>query len=415
MKRIVIFCFGFLLLCTCQKTAKTFTIDTDKLLSHFDYRQYEWNIRYETRQIEQNQLNIRFIIQNSKKKYTIDEQFIVNTKVPYLGTHISTIITTKAKELAAKNNLKTMVQLSYLLDNMLDSFAVNKNRDTLLKIENQGLFIVNSLIKSAKRQIKNKQNGYIAFFKNHFNGSFPQIYTASFYNENTKSTTSSETETPTPMTLEDWKTFFREEVPLSSNTTYEGFNRGLSPYLLNEDIYVNIAQLNQKIKDDPSRGGILFQPLLQKIHKPAISLQELLLSFRDFYREDLEKGFLLAQKEGKIPQAVSFPEDIDELGRFCFFGGGLQGSDHGCCGNYSGCCAFWHPICRIHDELCTRCDHWYCLWGCVPDKAMVPVEPPRTIEDELGDELLNLRKKFESDLANFTKIPFTVATLDFLQ
>lgn len=45
----------------------------------------------------------------------------------------------------------------------------------------------------------------------------------------------------------------------------------------------------------------------------------------------------------------------------CWFG---NGSDIGCCGNYSGCCWYAHTLCFYHDLECLECDHWHCLPGC---------------------------------------------------
>ncbi|TKC00541.1 hypothetical protein [Pedobacter cryophilus] len=43
-----------------------------------------------------------------------------------------------------------------------------------------------------------------------------------------------------------------------------------------------------------------------------------------------------------------------------------QGSDLGCCGNYSGCCIYWSLVCLEHDLYCLKCDHWYCGPQCKP-------------------------------------------------
>jgi hypothetical protein len=45
--------------------------------------------------------------------------------------------------------------------------------------------------------------------------------------------------------------------------------------------------------------------------------------------------------------------------------GCTQGSDLGCCGNYSGCCWVWSFACLEHDVVCHACDRWHCGWGCV--------------------------------------------------
>ena len=57
-------------------------------------------------------------------------------------------------------------------------------------------------------------------------------------------------------------------------------------------------------------------------------------------------------------------------------GGGLCGDQHGCCGNYRGCCRFAFVGCKIHDQACTCCEHWWCLWGCKCDSHCDPVEYP---------------------------------------
>ena len=49
-------------------------------------------------------------------------------------------------------------------------------------------------------------------------------------------------------------------------------------------------------------------------------------------------------------------------------GGGLCGDQHGCCGNYEGCCYYASDFCYAHDQACTCCGHWHCLWGCKCDR-----------------------------------------------
>ena len=53
-------------------------------------------------------------------------------------------------------------------------------------------------------------------------------------------------------------------------------------------------------------------------------------------------------------------------------GDGLQGSDWGCCSNYPGLCCLANRLCRWHDEACTCCAHWWCLWGCKCDSHCPP-------------------------------------------
>jgi len=51
---------------------------------------------------------------------------------------------------------------------------------------------------------------------------------------------------------------------------------------------------------------------------------------------------------------------------FCFF---LDGSDLGCCGNYSGPCWYCHVLCLMHDIVCYCCDSDLCLGGCKPEEG----------------------------------------------
>ncbi|HEX4886639.1 MAG TPA: hypothetical protein VFV37_01210 [Luteibaculaceae bacterium] len=43
---------------------------------------------------------------------------------------------------------------------------------------------------------------------------------------------------------------------------------------------------------------------------------------------------------------------------------GTQGTDPGCCGNYSGRCWYCHNWCLWHDLACWCCDKWWCGWAC---------------------------------------------------
>ena len=58
-------------------------------------------------------------------------------------------------------------------------------------------------------------------------------------------------------------------------------------------------------------------------------------------------------------------------------GGGLRGSDRGCCSNYKGCCRLALCICYKHDRACTCCSHWWCLWKCKCDSDCDPVTHPQ--------------------------------------
>lgn len=44
----------------------------------------------------------------------------------------------------------------------------------------------------------------------------------------------------------------------------------------------------------------------------------------------------------------------------------LQGTDLGCCGNYSGVCWYSSLLCLAHDLACLKCDKWHCGPACQP-------------------------------------------------
>lgn len=87
---------------------------------------------------------------------------------------------------------------------------------------------------------------------------------------------------------------------------------------------------------------------------------------QDVYLESLQK-IVVRNKAVASGIDVNVAEAAGGCAWWCPLG---CGSDWGCCGNYSGCCLYASLECYVHDAICTNCTPaWFCLPGCVPDKA----------------------------------------------
>ena len=180
-----------------------------------------------------------------------------------------------------------------------------------------------------------------------------------------RSTTPPPTTTPAPVNPVLTQPSYVQDV-------YEGYELGLSGFVLNEDIIVDrqafLTIINQDaaavLHDD--QGLYVFQEVLNSIPFNSFSLKDL----------SAEMDFYVAQH----------PEN-NMAASGCGVGWWPSGSSHGCCGNYSGCCYYWNWKCYVHDKICTKCTpRWFCLSGCVPDPVQVNVPKPFTfIED--GNEV----------------------------
>lgn len=177
--------------------------------------------------------------------------------------------------------------------------------------------------------------------------------------------------TDTPVDNDDEPTLSQ---PSYAQDVFEGYEVGLSAFVMNEDIIVNkqvfLNIVNQDIaataQDD--QGLYVFQHVLNNITSNSFTLKDM-LSAIDAY--------------------VSLhPENIASGSGDCLGGWWPTGHSHGCCGNYSGCCWYWHPACYIHDKMCINCKpRWFCFSGCVPGDD-TPVDPPKPftfVEDAVPD------------------------------
>ena len=159
---------------------------------------------------------------------------------------------------------------------------------------------------------------------------------------------------------------------LSDQTVCEGYLRGQSPFVLNEDIIVNVQSFLNTISQDlaggqnSDQGLYVFQEVLKNELNSSISYMELLVKI-DSYR--LQHPELNEDNPGDINSYSWWP----------------SGGTHGCCGNYNGPCWYWHPWCYVHDKICANCNpRWFCFDGCKPDPVrndFYDVKPVEVIED----------------------------------
>lgn len=240
-------------------------------------------------------LTIDITINNNEKSVSFHELLEIDISGEDYATDIANSINERANNLAQRHSYSTMDSLSNLVMDMISSEMTKMTDDEISDMSSQGLFMCYSLIQTTKRIIKN--------------------------NERKERSGSSITSTP-----------------------YEGFQLGLTPFLLNEDININVQNFIQFIDNNPDfskeKGAYVFKEVLETINETTITAQRLFEEI-DIYVEEQSKG----------QRAASWWP---------------SGSSHGCCGNYSGPCLYWHPLCYVHDVMCINCEpDWFCLSGCV--------------------------------------------------
>jgi hypothetical protein len=280
------------------------------------------NIKYSSK-IVNGSFNFTLKIQDDNIAKSINENFIINIEklnlsdLSDLSVNISNQISFKQKELSKKFSKAEIERIAAAMKNLIDNETKNIEIEDLKDLKMQGLFMSYSLVKSINRQlIKNKEKTE---------------------NLNLRSSSLDGEYLDAPI--------------YTTNTVYEGFNRGLSSFALIEDLIINVNDLSSYIDEDlqyaEEKGFLFVQEILNSFNTSNVSIYELDQAIVAYTRFNPEKF------EGETsPLSLRWP----------------KGSDHGCCGNYSGPCLYWHWACYVHDVLCTNCDPgWFCLPGCVPD------------------------------------------------
>lgn len=119
-----------------------------------------------------------------------------------------------------------------------------------------------------------------------------------------------------------------------------------------EDYRINRTQLLDIINDNPS---VFSDAKSQNFENYLMNLSSTQITYLDYYSfyHDIDD------------YELSLERTINNNSNRCLIG---NGSDLGCCGNYSGCCYWWSHACLIHDVLCSDCSPaLFCGWQCQPE------------------------------------------------
>lgn len=296
---------------SCSKDIKESNDAPKKILN---FKENKISIDY-TSTVVNGFLNFSIHVQDDESGKIINEDFAINTDKTQLSKEISKQITDKQRALSSKFTVSEISKILTVMNNMISSLTVNIADNDLLDLNVQGLFMSKSLVQSILRQI----------LKNNQNSSFS---VSAIHNE-----------------------FLDAEI-FTSNTVYEGFNRGFSSFSLSEDLIVNVDEFNNTINQNSLAAqqveSVFIKEVLNQVNSNNISIFE------------LERNLVAYT----VNNSDKFEGDVSALGYRW-----PKGSDHGCCGNYDGDCVFFHPICYLHDKMCKNCTpRWFCLPGCKVDK-----------------------------------------------
>lgn len=323
MKRIQILAIisialiGSLIIYSCRKDNKVANSAPQKTLNFIENG---IKINYASQIINGN-LQFSLNIQDEKSGKGIVEDFIVNIDKKQLSADITKQITAKQRVLSQSFSKEEISNIIVVMDKMINSLTNDITDKELLDLKVQGLFMSKSLVQSVNRQIlKNEQN--------------------SSFNISSVS-----------------DMFFDAKV-FTSNTVYEGFNRGFSSFSLTEDLIVNVNDFNNAINQDPQGSQAKETQFIQTV---LGGLNSNYVSVYEFERELVNYTLNNPDKFEGAPSTFGYKWP--------------KGSDHGCCGNYDGDCYFFHPICYLHDKMCKNCTpKWLCLPGCKKDKPVQRIE-----------------------------------------
>lgn len=300
-----------LVIYSCRKDVKESSDAPQKIMN---FKENKISVAY-TSSIVNGFLNFSIDIKDDESGKSIKEDFNINTDKTQLSKEISKQITAKQKALSSQFSASEIAKILSTMNNMISSVTVNIADDDLLDLNVQGLFMSKSLVQSINRQI----------LKNNQNSSF---------------------------SVSAIRNDYMDAEIFTSNTVYEGFNRGFSSFSLSEDLIVNVDEFNNSINQNSLSAqqveSVFIKDVLNMATTNNISIFELEKNLVDFTVNNPDK----------------FEGDVSALGYRW-----PKGSDHGCCGNYDGDCLFFHPICYLHDKMCKNCTpRWLCLPGCKVDR-----------------------------------------------
>ena len=266
-----------LIIYSCSKDKKEVNDAPQKVLN---FKENKISVAYAST-IDNGFLNFSINIQDEESGKGIKEDFAINTDKTQLPKEISKQITEKQKALSSKFTASEISKILSVMNNMISTLTLNMADDDLLDLKVQGLFMSKSLVQSINRQI----------LKNDENSSFS---VSSIRNE------------------------FLDAKIFTSNTVYEGFNRGFSTFSLSEDLIVNVRDFNDAINQgsqSTSQEFQFIQTVLGGVNANNISVFEL---------------------EQELVRYTDNNPDKFEGAPSTFGYKWPNGSDHGCCGNYDG-------------------------------------------------------------------------------
>ncbi|RXQ87770.1 hypothetical protein EO244_16110 [Ancylomarina salipaludis] len=178
--------------------------------------------------VENNILNMNMTIENRSKSFFFNESLKID---PSNENLIADIITENAIKLSEKYSLQTIDKLSYLVMRTINSELNSMSKVDINKIENQGLIMYYSLLKTTKRKI-----------------------TSSF--KSSKNT-----------------------LPLIS-TVSQGFLLNKTSFIFNEDIDINVPNFIKFINNNPNFSSEVGERILSDVlgcfDEEKITLQDLM-------------------------------------------------------------------------------------------------------------------------------------------
>lgn len=132
-----------------------------------------------------------------------------------------------------------------------------------------------------------------------------------------------------------------------------------TPFLCQQDLAYNVNQSLESLKSNSSVIAEKYDSLTIERVKSYLERRSTEVDYIFF-----EESYIALSNGVPTNEFIEIIDDHIELAG-CLLG---QGSDLGCCGNYSGCCWFWSVDCLNHDLGCAAiaCDHWTCGWACEP-------------------------------------------------
>ena len=198
-----------LVIYSCRKDVKESSDAPQKIMN---FKENKISVAY-TSSIVNGFLNFSIDIKDDESGKSIKEDFNINTDKTQLSKEISKQITAKQKALSSQFSASEIAKILSTMNNMISSVTVNIADDDLLDLNVQGLFMSKSLVQSINRQI----------LKNNQNSSF---------------------------SVSAIRNDYMDAEIFTSNTVYEGFNRGFSSFSLSEDLIVNVDEFNNSINQN---------------------------------------------------------------------------------------------------------------------------------------------------------------------